>query len=109
AFRAHQFAGAGLKSILVIAKNIDWRVEGYLFAPYQKIVENPNHTAAYASPPAFNFQYIKTLSSMATTALVWTSPLGPLSLSLNYYSPQKQPFSLLFNFGYIIFNRKALE
>jgi NTE family protein len=109
AFRAHQFIGSGLKSIFVIAKNIDFRIEGYLFAPYQKIVENPNHTASYASPPAFNFQYIKTLSSMAMAAAVWTTPLGPVSVSLNYYSPQKQPFSLLFNFGYIIFNRKTLE
>lgn len=109
AFRAQQFAGAGLKSIFVLAKNIDFRIEGYLFAPYQKIVETVNHTAAYADRPAFNFQYIKTLSSMATTAFVWHSPLGPLSLSLNYYSSQKQPFSLLFNFGYLIFNRKTLE
>ncbi len=109
AFRAHQFAGAGLKSIFVLAKNIDWRIEGYLFAPYQKIIETTSHTASYASPPRFNFQYIKTLSSMVTTAFVWTSPLGPLSLSFNYYSPQKQPFSILFSFGYIIFNRKTLE
>jgi NTE family protein len=108
-FRAHQFLGTGLKSILVLGKNLDWRVEGYIFAPYQKIVQNTNLTASYASPPAFNFQYIKTLQSMAMTAFVWHSPLGPLSLSLNYYSPRKQPFSLLFNFGYIIFNRKALE
>ncbi len=108
-FRAHQFIGSGLKSILMIGKKVDWRVEGYLFAPYQKIVQNANLTASYASPPAFNFQYIKTLSSMATTVIVWHSPLGPLSLSLNYYSPRKQPFSILLNFGYLIFNRKTME
>ncbi len=108
-FRAHQFLGMGLKSIFVLAKNIEWRIEGYIFAPYEKIVQNANLTASYAVPPAFNFQYIKTLQSMAMTAFVWHSPLGPLSLSLNYYSPRQQPFSLLFNFGYIIFNRKTMD
>ena len=109
AFRAHQFAGAGLKSIFVIVKNIDFRIEGYLFAPYQKIIQNPDFTASFAAPPSFNFQYFKTLSTMDMAALVWHSPLGPMSVSINYYSPQKQPFSILFNFGYIIFNRKTLE
>ena len=109
AFRAHQFAAAGVKSILIISKNIEWRMEGFLFAPYQKIIENPNYTVSYASPPAFNFQYIKTLSSIAMTAFVYTSPIGTFSASLNYYSPQKQPFSLLFSFGFLIFNRKALD
>jgi NTE family protein len=43
------------------------------------------------------------------TGLVWHSPLGPVSASANYYSSREEPFSFLIHFGYIIFNRKALD
>ena len=42
-------------------------------------------------------------------ALVYSSPLGPLSLSVNYYDQYENPFSFLFHFGYIIFNRKSID
>jgi NTE family protein len=35
--------------------------------------------------------------------------LGPISLSINYYDHEKNPFSILFHFGYTIFNKRALE
>lgn len=101
---AHQYAAAGLKSVVVIWKNVDYRIEGYVFAPYQALRERPDHTVEYASPLS-----IADMSYVATTGLVWHSPLGPVSASANYYSSRPEPFSFLIHFGYIIFNRKALE
>ncbi|HTF06399.1 MAG TPA: patatin-like phospholipase family protein [Bacteroidia bacterium] len=101
---AHQYAAAGLKSIFVIWKNVDWRLEGYVFAPYQALRERPDHTVEYASPLS-----IADMSYIGMTGLVWHSPLGPVSASVNYYSSRKEPFSFLIHFGYIIYNRKALE
>jgi NTE family protein len=104
-FRANQYASAGLKSIFVLAKTIDFRIEGYAFAPLSEILEDPTtHTAYYGDPLTF-----KGLSYIAMAGPVWHSPLGPLSLTLNYYSSKQYPWSLLFNFGYIIFNKKATE
>ena len=103
-FHAYQFAGMGLKSIFVLWKSIDLRFEGYVFSPYQKIIETPAHAATYAAPLS-----ISAISYMGTSALVWNTPIGPASLSFNYYSPKKYPISILFNFGYIIFNRRALD
>lgn len=103
-FHAYQYAAGGLKSIFVIFKNIEWRTEGYVFMPYQKIIETSDHKSEFAAPLS-----ISSLSYIGMTALVWHSPLGPASVSLNYYSPKHEPWSLLFNFGYIIFNRRALE
>jgi NTE family protein len=104
-FRAHQFAAAGLKSIFLLRKTVDLRFEGYAFMPYQAIINQADNTAAYAAPLS-----ITNLNFIAVGALIWHSPLGPVSLSVNHYSNnQPQPFSLLFHFGYIIFNRKALD
>lgn len=101
---AHQYAAAGLKSIFVIWKNVDWRLEGYVFAPYQALRERSDHTVEYASPLS-----IADVSYLGMTALVWHSPLGPVSASVNYYSSRKEPLSFLIHFGYIIFNKKSLD
>ena len=101
---AHQYAAAGLKSIFVIWKNVDWRLEGYVFAPYQALRERADHTVEYAAPLA-----IADLTYIGMTGLVWHSPLGPVSASVNYYSSRKEPLSFLIHFGYIIYNKKALE
>lgn len=101
---AHQYAAIGLKSIFLIWKNVDWRIEGYVFAPYQAIRERSDHTVEYAAPLA-----IADVSYIGTTGLVWHSPLGPMSASVNYYSSRTEPFSFLIHFGYIIFNKKAMD
>jgi NTE family protein len=104
-FRANQYASAGLKSIFVLAKSVDFRIEGYAFAPVSQILENDTtHTAYYGAPLTF-----KGLTYIATAGPVWHSPLGPVSLTLNYYSSKAYPWSVLFNFGYIIFNKRSTE
>jgi NTE family protein len=40
--------------------------------------------------------------------MVYNSPLGPLSISVNYYDKMPDAFTVNFNFGYIIFNRRAM-
>jgi NTE family protein len=102
--RAYEYAGAGIKSVFVLWKTIDWRNEAYVFAPYRKIQETPSHEAEFAAPLS-----ISSLSYIGMSALVWHSPLGPVSLSVNYYSAKQYPISVLFNFGYIIFNRFSLN
>jgi NTE family protein len=101
---AHQYAAAGLKSIFVLWKNVDWRLEGYIFAPYQALRERSDHTVEYAAPLA-----IADMTYISMTGLVWHSPLGPVSASVNYYSSREEPLSFLIHFGYIIYNKKALE
>ncbi len=107
-FRANQYAAIGLKSIFVLWKNIDFRIEGYAFAPVSAILENTTtHTAYYGQP--LSFGGLRGLSYIGMTGPVWHSPLGPVSVTLNYYSTKQYPWSVLFNFGYIIFNKRATE
>ena len=101
-FRATNYAAGGLKMVLRVYKKVEYRLEGYIFQPYQEILENPDDFTAYYGPKFSDRSY------MASTALVYNSPLGPISISVNYYDKMPDPFTINFNFGYIIFNRRAM-
>ena len=101
-FRAHNFAGAGLKSVFQIIGNLEFRLEGYIFQPVQEIIPRDDNTARYSE--ALLKRYF-----MGTTALVYSSPIGPISVSANYYDQREKPFSFLFHFGFILFNSSPLE
>ena len=101
-FRATNYAAAGLKIVLRVYKKVEYRLEGYLFQPYREILENPTDLTAYWGPEFSDRSY------MASTSVVYNSPLGPISVSANYYDKMPDPFTINFNFGYIIFNKRAL-
>jgi NTE family protein len=101
-FRAYQYAAGGIKMIFHPFKPIDLRFEGYLFQPYQSIEQKADLTAQLSTP--LLHQYI-----VGMGALVYHTPLGPISMSVNYYHKEPQPWTFLFHFGYTIFNRKSIE
>ena len=101
-FRAHKYIAGGMKLIINPIKNLDIRFEGYIFQPFQSILKDENLHAKYSAD--FLYRYI---TGMA--ALVYHTPLGPLSVSVNYYNKEKQPYSFLFHFGYTIFNKKSID
>jgi NTE family protein len=98
-FRAYNYAAGGLMLVTQFTPNLDLRVEGHAFVASGRI------RAFRDGVPTFDYElqpyYI------GSTALVFHSPLGPLSLSLNYYDGKERPWSFLFNFGYFIFNRSV--
>lgn len=101
-FRAYKYGAFGLKNIINFKKNIDLRIEGYVFQSLREIVKQDDLTPAYGAELSKRYY-------LATTALVYHSPIGPLSLSVNYYDKEEEPFSFLFHFGYILFNKRALD
>ncbi len=107
-FRAHKYVGAGLRNVINIKKVFDLRIEGYVYQPYQTLVKLPFNGVDYSDP--VNIKYLdKTIKFIASGMFVWHTPIGPMSFSVNYYHKEKQAFTYLFHFGYIIFNRRALE
>jgi NTE family protein len=101
-FRANNYAAAGVKLVLRITKKVDYRIEGYLFQPYQEIIQNPVDFSAYYGKKFADRSY------MASTALIYHSPLGPVGITLNYYDKMPERFTLNFSIGYIIFNEQAM-
>ncbi len=102
-FRAFKYAAFGLKDIIPVTKSIDLRLEAYIFLPEKSIMQNPVTKKAYYAE-SFAHQYF-----MGSASLVLNTPLGPISLMANYYSKHKEKFSVLFNAGFYIFNKAALD
>ena len=102
AYRAISFAGFGLKTVVRLYKKIEFRLEGYLFQPYQEITENSLNQTALLRPAFADRAWI------GSSAIVYNSFIGPMSLGANYYDKKTEHFTFNINIGYILFNRKAL-
>ena len=101
-FRANSFMAVGLKNVYMISKSFDFRLEGYAFRPFSQIIKIGNNMAAYDNKsPGIKY--------MATSAFVFHSPIGPASLSVNWFDRNQDRFSFGFTIGYIIFNKRVLD
>lgn len=101
-YRAHNYLAAGVKFITTPIRNLDIRFEGYAMQPFNSILKDASGNAKYSSP----FLY-RHFIGMATA--VYTTPLGPLAVGVNYYDKNLNPFSVFFHFGYILFNKKSID
>lgn len=104
-FRANQYVAAGLKTLTKLPLNIDLRLEAYMFQPIYTFQKDLQNKTLNSKP--FEYRNI-----MATSTLVYNSPIGPVALAVNYYDYleyKKTNFSVLFSVGYLLFNKKALD
>lgn len=102
-YRAHNFGAAGFKAIFSFNRSLETRLEAYIFQPYKTIEENPGDLMAKYGK---EFSY---RSLMGSASLVYNTPFGPISFSCNYYDRTGEKFSLLLNFGYLIFNKSIIK
>ncbi len=101
-YRAHQYLAGGLKTIVNPRNNFDIRFEGYLFQPVLSILKTSDNKATYSKP--FLYRHF-----LGMGALVYHSPIGPLSIGVNYYDRNDNSFSFFFHFGYMIYNKKSID
>ncbi|MDA3942401.1 MAG: patatin-like phospholipase family protein [Bacteroidetes bacterium] len=102
-YRAFSYLAGGLKFIYSPARNIDIRMEGYVFQPYQRILDLGPY-----EQPEFGSKFSDQFYTFSSRVVIHT-PLGPLSASLNYFDKSDNHFSAVVSFGYLIFNRSAFE
>lgn len=98
-YRPDGFGAFGLRNIFSVVKNIDFRLEGFLMAPFREISSDASNQVSYS-------KLFPELHYILSTSFVYTSPIGPLSATLNYYD-DGSPLSFFVNIGFIIFNRSA--
>jgi NTE family protein len=101
-YRAHQYMAGGLKVIATPYNNIDVRFEAYLYQPVLSILKTSDNKAKYSTP--FLYRHF-----LGMGALVYHSPIGPLSIGVNYYDKNDNSFSFFFHFGYTIYNKKSID
>ncbi len=102
-YRAHNYAVAGLKTVINITDNTGIWLGGYLFQPYRKILRDPDdYTALYGEP--FDVRYF-----LGSASIVVNTAIGPLSFSMSYYDRHDEKFAFSLDFGYLIFHNLPLR
>ena len=101
-YRAHQYVAGGLKAIATPYNNLDVRFEAYLFQPVLSIIKDTDNKAEYSTP--FLYRHFLGMGS-----LIYHTPIGPISIGLNYYDQNENSFSFFFHFGYTIYNKKSID
>jgi NTE family protein len=89
-YRGTSFFTLGVSPVLHITKNVDLRADVYGYQPF--------HATAVPSRDMYRTY------TVGSGTLVYHSPIGPVSLSANYYEQKEKPWSILFNLGFIISN-----
>ncbi|MEJ0055158.1 MAG: patatin-like phospholipase family protein [Bacteroidota bacterium] len=101
-FRAFNFVAGGWRNVFSVRKNLDFRLEGYLFKPLQAILKGENQE------PVLNDDITK-IYFTGTAGLVLHSTVGPISLSVNYYDDTRNQLGVLLHIGFLLFNKPSLE
>ena len=101
-FRASSYLAGGLKNVYRLRRSIDFRVEGFVFLPYQEITQMGFQEVK--NSPTFN-----RLHYAGTAGLVYHTPVGPISLSYNLYDDPIKRNGILLHLGYLIYNKRSIE
>ena len=101
-FRAFNYVAAGIRNVFSIRNRLDFRLEGYLFKPIEYLLEDDNQETRAIND-------FKAVYFTGTAGLVMHSPIGPISLSFNYYDDRENQFGVLLHVGYLLFNKHPLE
>ncbi len=101
-YRAHNYIGIGLKNVFRITENLNLRLEGYAYQPFQEILKRGNFKPYYGD--AFNKRYF-----IATLNAVYYSPFGPVSVAGNYIEGREKELSFMFHLGYLLFNKRSTQ
>ena len=81
---------------------VDFRLEGYLFKPFEYIRPDEDQEA-------YSNDNIKSVFFCGTAGVVYHSPIGPVSLSMNYYDDDRNQLGALLHIGFLLFNKHSLE
>ncbi len=103
-FRSFSYVAIGLRNVIELRRNLDLRLEGYAYSPWHPIRQNQQQLPSVDQNRAFPH-----VQGTGTAGLVYRSPVGPVSLSLNYYEDSRKPWGVLFHVGYLLYHPRSLE
>jgi NTE family protein len=101
-YRATQYVGLGTNIIFEIMNKLEYRLDVYYFQPIVQLQQNPDGTIQYGKP-------LQAQSMVASSSLLYDTPIGPVRATLNYFSKQENPLFFQLSFGYVLFNERAVR
>lgn len=100
-YRPKGFFALGERNIITLYKKLDLRIEGYVMAPFRELNNTVIISDLYGVP-------LSALHYALSASLVYDTPIGPLSASVNKYDDNLKP-TFFVNLGYMLFNRRAFN
>lgn len=101
-FRSFNYIGGGVRNVIRLHNKIDFRLEGYLFKPFEYILQNEDQDAVSTSK-------LNSIFFTGTAGVVYHSPIGPVSLSMNYYDDDRNQLGVLLHIGFLLYNKHSME
>ncbi len=102
-YRAPSFIAGGISPVIFIKRTFYIHSTFSWFAPYKTIIKGDS---------GWDWNYSEKHpkgGAIANVAIVWQTPIGPLSFSTSYYSKGNHKWYPQLNFGILIFNNKLQE
>lgn len=100
AYRANKYAALGSKNIYSIVKNLDFGLEGYMYMAAGALEKEQYSSNFYEADKVKYYP-------VASSYVVYRTPIGPVSANINYFGGEEKPVSFFFQLGYLIFNRRS--
>lgn len=101
-FRAFNYIGGGIRNVFNVHNRVDFRLEGYLLKPFEYIQPNEEQDAV-------TNRNLESVYFCGTAGVVYHSPIGPVSLSVNYYDDERNQVGVLMHIGFLLFNKHSLD
>lgn len=102
-YRADTFGGFAVHPVIKFTEKIYLHSTMGYFQPYRQIIRETD---------GWRYSYTERWPKGAwigNAALVWQTPIGPVSLSASYYSKGEYKWYPQLNIGFLLFNKKAFE
>lgn len=101
-YRSPQFISGGFNTIFTIRKNLDFRIDAFVYQPFIQVNENTDGSLQLS-------KLFKGGTYMASSSLIYHSFVGPVRFTVNYFPKQTNPVAFQFSFGYVLFNERAIR
>lgn len=101
-FRAFNYMAGGIRNIFTLRPKLDFRLEAYVFKPFEYLQQGSDQEVVFNSD-------FSTFYFVGTAGLVLHSPIGPVSLSFNYYDDEENQFGVLLHAGFLLFRKHPFE
>ncbi len=104
-YRANNYLGLGISPVITFMKSFYIHTTFSYFQPYQQIIQLSGTEGEYVYTDRFPRGGV-----IANAALVWQTPIGPISFSCAYYEKgEYNRWYPQFNIGLLLFKNKAFE
>jgi NTE family protein len=101
-FRSFNYIAGGLRNVFTLRNKLEFRLEGYLFKPIEYLQQGIDQEPQKVSD-------LSALYFSGTAGFVLHSPIGPISLSVNYYDDTDNQLGVLLHVGFLLFNKHSVE